>query len=693
MDERSATGSTEVPTGERTPVPAWVTDARANGALDPVEPRRMTLVSFLLGRPLANSEQENTKIGPVAGVPAMGLDGLSSAAYGPEAALAILIGAGAAGLTYIGPITLAILALLAMLYFSYRQTIAAYPVNGGSYTVARENLGTWPGLLAASALMIDYVLNVAVGISAGIAALVSAVPRLHEYTLLLCLAALAIITLVNLRGTVEAGWAFAVPTYLFIASLLVVLGIGVARAIAHGGHPIPAVAPPAMPAATEAVGLWLVLRSFASGCTAMTGVEAVSNGVTAFKPPAVRNAIRTLTAIVVVLAILLCGIAFLARAYHVGAMDQDAPGYQSVLSQLVAAIIGRGAFYYVTVGSVLAVLCLSAHTSFIGFPRLSRLVAQDGFLPRAFVTVGRRLVYSAGILFLAIAAGLLLAIFRGITDKLIPLFAVGAFLAFTLSQAGMVVHWRRELKAQRAPGGGDGANRPADAQRGANRHASHVRMWVNGVGAVATGAALAIILAAKFTEGAWIVILAIPALLVLFHSVHRYYRKLDVQTSAHAPLELRDNPPPIVLVPTSGYSRPTAKALRFAMWLSSDLIAIHCDALDPEGEAAREEEARIRREWAQNVERPALAAGVPAPRLEVVQSPYRRLIRPILERIDQLKQEHPGRKVAVVVPEVIEMRWWQLLLHRRKPARLRRALIKRGDDHVVVITVPWYFRE
>lgn len=641
----------------------------------------MTVASFLLGRPLATNEQEQTKIGVWAGVPAMGLDALTSSAYGPEAALTILLPLGAAGLAYIGPITLAILALLAMLYFSYRQTIAAYPINGGSYTVARENLGTWPGLLAAAALMIDYILNVAVGISAGVAALVSAAPMLHSYTLLLCLVALGIITLMNLRGTGEAGVAFAIPTYVFIASMLLVVIFGVVKAIASGFHPDPVVAPPAIPAAAEAVGAWLLLRSFASGCTAMTGVEAVSNGVSAFKPPTVKHAHLTLTVIVSVLAVLLGGVAYLAHAYHIGAMDQSRHGYQSILSQLTGAVMGRGWFYYVTIGSVLACLCLSANTSFVDFPRLSRLIAQDGFLPRAFATVGRRLVYSAGILFLAAAAGALLIAFGGITDRLIPLFAFGAFLAFTLSQAGMVMHWRKDLKT---PAGNQEQTRRC-------RHASHVRMWVNGIGAAATGAALAIILAAKFVEGAWITMLTIPTLLTLFHLTHRYYSRLDAQTSARGPLDLRNNQPPVVVVPTKGYNRLTSKSLRFAMWLSSDLIAIHLDNL--EGEEAREEEQRVRRQWAEEVERPALEAGVPPPRLEVVQSPYRRLIRPLLAQIDRIKREYPGRKVAVVVPEVVETHWWQFLLHRRKAARLRNALFKRGDHHVVVISVPWYLRD
>jgi amino acid transporter len=632
----------------------------------------MSLTSLLLGRPLASSEQEDVKIGPVAGVPAMGLDGLTSSAYGPEAALTVLLPLGAAGLAYVGPITLVILVLLGMLYLSYRQTIAAYPVNGGSYTVARENLGTWVGLLAAAALMIDYVLNVAVGISAGVAALVSAAPGLHKYTLLLCLAILTVITVANLRGTGEAGLAFAVPTYLFIASMAGILVTGIVKSASSGGHPAPVVAPPPPPAAAEAVGLWILLRSFASGCTAMTGVEAVSNGVSAFRQPTVKNAHRTLTVIVAVLALLLGGIAYLARAYGVCAMEQDKPGYQSVLSQLTGAVAGRGWLYYTAIGSVLVTLCLSANTSFVGFPRLSRLIAQDGFLPRGFAVVGRRLVYSVGIVFLAIAAGLLLVAFRGITDRLIPLFAVGAFLAFTLSQAGMVMHWRKER---------------ANASAGR----SHVRLWVNGVGGAATGVALVIILAAKFTEGAWITILAIPALLVLFKLVNRHYQRVERQVEARRPLDLDHNQPPVVLVPTRGWDKLTGKALRFAMWLSTDVIAIHLSNLS--GEEAEEDAERVRREWAEDVEAPARRHGVPAPRLVVAQSPYRRFVRPLLEEIDKLHEEFPERLVAVVVPEVVETRWWQFLLHRRKPARLRSALLKRGDHRVVVINVPWYVED
>src|SRR4051812_38911200 len=564
----------------------------------------------------------------------MGLDGLGSSAYGPEAALTVLIPSGAAGLAHVGTVLLPILALLAVLYVSYRQTVRAYPSNGGAYTVARENLGTGASLLAAAALMIDYVLNVAVGISAGVAALISAVPVLHPYILPLCLAILALITLVNLRGTLDAGRLFAVPTYLFVASFLLLLGLGVCRAVTSGGHPQPVVPPPALPAATEAASLWLLLRAFASGCTAMTGVEAVSNGVGAFREPVVRNAHRTLTAIVLILGVLLGGIAYLARAYGIGAMDQARDGYQSVLSQLAGAVVGRGVFYDVAIGSLLCVLCLSANTSFVDFPRLCRLVARDGFLPRPFAVVGRRLVYSVGILYLAAAAGLLLAAFGGITDRLIPLFAIGAFLTFTLSQAGMVVHWRRELRKRRAGVGHRGS------------------LAINAAGALTTGAALAVILAAKFAEGAWITVLAIPCVILLLRSIRRYYDGLEAHLRDPGPLDLRRAEPPVVLVATEGWNRLTDKALGFALRLSPDVVAVHLTALEGP-DAGEEEERSLRERWAAEVERPARAAGLRPPRLVRLQAPYRRIHVPFLEFVGELEAEHPGRPIAVLIPELV----------------------------------------
>ncbi|MBC7529802.1 MAG: APC family permease, partial [Chthonomonadaceae bacterium] len=390
----------------------------------------MSFLDRILGKPLATHEEEGQRVGVFAGIPMLGLDALASSAYGPEAALTLLIPLGAMSFNYITPIIGVILVLLIILYFSYRQTIAAYPDGGGSYTVAKENLGTKAGLLAAASLLLDYVLTVAVGISAGVGALVSAVPFFHSYTLSLCLLILVLIAVINLRGVRESGLAFALPTYVFIVSLFAVLIIGLYKTLVSGGHPVPLHALPLVPPATVGVTLWLLMRSFASGCTAMTGVEAVSNGVSAFANPGVKNAQKTLTAIVALLGLLLGGIAYLCRVYRIGAMNSEDAGYDSVISQLVSAIVGRGFFYYVTIGSVLAVLALSANTGFADFPRLCRLISQDNFLPHAFGNRGRRLVYSLGIIVLTVFSGALLIAFGGLTDRLIPLFAVGAFGAF-----------------------------------------------------------------------------------------------------------------------------------------------------------------------------------------------------------------------------------------------------------------------
>ena len=558
--------------------------------------------------------------------------------------------------------------LLGILYFSYRQTISAYPNGGGSYTVARENLGTKAGLLAAAALMLDYVLNVAVGISAGVGALVSAVPALHPYILVLCLGILALITLVNLRGARESGVLFSLPTYLFAVSLLVVLGIGIFKAMSSGGHPAPVAAPPVLPPALEGVSLWLLLRAFASGCTAMTGVEAVSNGVTAFEEPRVQRAQRTLTFIVVLLALLLAGIAFLCRVYQVGAMDQEKPGYQSVISQLVGAVVGRGVVYYVTIGSVLAVLCLSANTSFAGFPRLCRLVAADGYLPRVLGQLGRRLVYSFGILALAGLAGVLLVVFGGITDRLIPLFAVGAFGAFTCSQAGMVMHWRRT--------GGRGARSS---------------LVINAVGAVATAAALVVILLAKFTEGAWVTVLLIPAALFIFYRIKRHYLLASRQIHCARPFNPHTAHAPLVIVPIEGWNRLTEEALRFATQISGDVVAVHVATGDGSNKAEAGNPQSI---WEREVEEPSRRAGIEPPRLEVIESPYRLLFDPLLDFIKQLKdQQPPGRLVAVIVPELHQTRWYVNLLHNDRAKGLRDALKALQDRRIVVISMPWYLDE
>src|SRR5437588_5917442 len=637
----------------------------------------MKLVDLLLGRKLANREGEAEKITTLEGVPAMGLDGLASSAYGPEAALTVLAPLGFVGLAYMGPITLAVLAVLAILYVSYWQTIEAYPTNGGSYTVARENLGANAGLLAATALMIDYVLNVAVGISAGVGALTSAVPALHPYTLPLCLGILVLVTLANLRGTLEAGLLFAVPTYLFVTGFGGgVLLSGVWQALLAGGEPVPVVPPPSVPPATEAVTLWLMLRAFASGCTAMTGVEAVSNGVSAFRDPTVTYAHRTLTAIVVLLGLLLAGIAYLAGAYHTLAMDQSQPGYQSVLSQLSAAVLGRGPLYFVAMSSVLAVLCLSANTSFAGFPRLCRQVARDEYLPRAFAISGRRLVNSVGILWLAGTAAILLVIFDGITDRLIPLFAVGAFLSFTLSQAGMAVHWSRQLSGTSEGGG---------------RLGHRARLGINATGALATGASLAVILGAKFVEGAWITVLTIPFVLALLKLTKRYYVQIDRQLIDEGPIALDDLTPPIVIVPIREWNRLAERAVRYALRLSSEVIAVHLTRLEgPDGE---EDAKRLRRGWEHEVERPARAAGLKPPRLVQTPSPYRSIVAPLLKFVLQTRERSPNRAITVVIPALVEAHWWDHLMHTRRAHRLRQTLLRHGGPQLAVVLVPWTLEE
>jgi amino acid transporter len=623
----------------------------------------MALTDYLFGRTLATDEEGEQRVGVWAGIPMLGLDALGSAAYGPEAALTLLIPLGAAGVGHIGPISTLIIILLAVVYVSYRQTIAAYPHGGGSYTVARENLGTNAGLIAAAALMLDYVLVVAVGISAGIGALVSAFERLQPYTLPLCLLTLAFITLVNLRGVRESGVAFLVPTYLFIVSLLAVIGIGVIKSILSGGHPAPVKPPPSPPPAVELASFWLLMRAFASGCTAMTGVEAVSNGVGAFKEPSVPHARRTLTVIIGVLALMLAGIAYLCHTYQIAATEPGKLGYESVLSQLVAAVIGRGVFYYITIGSVLVVLALSANTGFADFPRLCRVVAQDGFLPNGFAHRGRRLVYSQGIIVLAVlSAGLLIA-FGGITDNLIPLFAVGAFLAFTMSQAGMVAHWRKL--------GGEHSGKA---------------MAINAAGAVCTAVTLVVVLVSKFVEGAWVMILLIPGLLLLFNAVHAHYRMVGREVATDTPLDARGLVPPIVLVPVRGWSSITRKALRFALKISPEIYALH---------VAEDERAMADLEdcWERRVREPAREAGLTPPRLIVTYSPYRRLFAPLKQVIDDLQRAKPGQDIAVIIPELVGTRWYHYILHNQTSAFIKVYLHLSGYRRVVVINVPWYLDE
>jgi amino acid transporter len=621
----------------------------------------MGFIDVLFGRPLASSEDEGQRLTPAQGIPTFGLDALSSAAYGPEAALTILLPLGLLGVRYIVPLTAAIMGLLVIVYFSYRQTIAAYPMGGGSYTVARENLGSGAGLLAGAALMIDYLLNVAVGISAGIGALVSAVPWLQPHTLALCLAVLVILTMVNLRGVKEAGSAFVAPTYLFVGTLGVVIAIGLYKVVVSGGHPLAVVslarAETRQAASLQLVGVWILLKAFASGCTALTGIEAVSNGVQAFRKPVVPAARATLTAIIAMLILLLGGIAVLVKYYGIMATDPGQAGYQSVLSMVTAAVTGKGIFYDLTMFSVLLVLCLSANTSFADFPRLCRVVARDDYLPHSLTIRGRRLVYSQGIWALAIFAGLLLILFSGVTDRLIPLFAVGAFLAFTLSQAGMVGHWRRT--------------------------ASWAKAWrsilVNGLGAVATGITVVVIVVAKFAEGAWVVVLLLPAALVFMGRVRRHYERVAEETALTGGVvaDARELAPPIVIVPVEKWNAATEKALRFAMTLSPDVQAVHvtCEA---------------------DENRPSWLAELPAearmPKLVTLESPYRLVIHPIVDYVLKVEKENAGRTIAVVIASMVERHWYHYFLHNQRGDILTALLLLGGDERINIVNVPWYLK-
>jgi amino acid transporter len=619
----------------------------------------MPLFDLLIGRPIATTEERAEHIGPIAGIPIFGLDALSSAAYGPEAALTLLIAFGIGGIQYIVPISLAIIGLLAIVYVSYLQTIDAYPHGGGSYTVASENLGANAGLLAAAALMIDYILNSAVGISAGVGALVSAFPVLQPHTLALCLAILLILTLINVRGVKDTGSAFLIPTYLFVGTLLLVIVVGAVRVFAAGGHPVPIVTPPRLPVSASMLSLWLLAKVFASGCTAMTGVEAVSNGVNAFREPTQKNAKRTLTIIIVLLMVFLTGIALLCRAYSIGATDPGAAGYQSILSQLTAAVMGRGWFYYVTIGSILAVLALSANTSYADFPRLTRAIAMHDYLPHVFMIRGRRLLYSHGVVALVGFTALLLIVFDGVTDRLIPLFAIGAFLAFTLSQAGMVMHWKRH--------GGKG---------------SLQRMIINGVGAFATGVTLLVVLVAKFTEGAWITAILIPALIVLMSAVKRHYDRVSRQIVVDCPMRIDNLAQPLVIVPLDRWTRITEKGLRFALKISDQVQAVHVDA-----EECCDE---VRQMWQRNVAGPMGESGKTVPELILLSSPYRFVIAPLVEYILKIERDHPDRQIAVLVPELVVKHWWQTPLHNQRAQLLKLLLLVRGNQRIMVINIPWY---
>lgn len=631
----------------------------------------MSLLDKILGRPLPTAAGKKEALSILTGVPALGLDTFASTAYGPEAALMILLPLGVAGLHYFFYIILFIVATLITLYLSYQQTAAAYPTGGGAYVVAGDNLGMNAGVWAAIALLLDYLLNVAVGISAGVGVIVSAILSLQHYTLILCLIVLLMLTILNLRGVRDSGTAFIIPTAAFVLCIGATIILGLIYSWHSGGHPQPVVAPPAPPVVSQTMSLWILLGAFANGLTAMTGIEAVSNAVSLFRKPTVKNAQWTLTITVGVLAIFLLSFGYLIPTYHIVAMNEIHPGYQTILSQLVAAVSGKGVFYYISIATIFVILTYSAQTSFIAFPRVCRLLAEDSYLPHFFAERGRRLVFSHGIILLALFSAIVLILFGGITLSLIPLFAVGAFTAFLLSQTGMVVHWLRKRKEPWAK----------------------VKLFFNGFGAIITAIALAIIIIAKFAEGAWIIVIIAPLLAFLFKKIKHHYQKISRVINKPLELKTAELKPPVVIIPIHGWNSVAEKAVRFGLLISDDVTSIYINpGKDPRQKIHMSAE-ELKKIWVENVEMPARSKHFAIPKLEVIESPYRRIYKPILDFVDKIKKEKKDRLIAVIIPELVEAHWYEYLLHNVHAAGLRASLFLERDQRTIVITTPWHFRE
>ena len=604
----------------------------------------MILKRWLVGDPLKTAQASQERLSKRLALAVFSSDALSSVAYATEEILLVLVPAGIALAHFSIPISFMIVLLLAILTLSYSQIIFEYPGGGGAYTVSKSNLGEWPGLTAAAALMIDYVLTVAVSVAAGIAAITSAIPALFPHRTALGVFAILLVLLVNLRGVRESGKVFAVPTYMFIGTLLLMLGIGAVQLVS--GHLAP-VAPRnlAGQAAVESFSLFLLLRAFSSGCTALTGVEVISNGVSAFRPPEPKNAALTMIMMAVVLGTLFMGISTLA--YHLEVVPKED---ETVISQVARAVFGDGTFYYLVQATTMSILILAANSAFAGFPRLASLLARDSFMPRQMAMMGDRLVFSNGIIILGAFSCFLIVLFESDTHALIPLYAVGVFLSFTLSQAGMVrrwllkrgPHWRKKL-------------------------------IVNGVGAVTTAIATVIIASTKFLHGAWIVIVLIPLLIMMFRGIRSHYKAVSEQIA----LDRRGTRPPmprrnIVIIPISGVNRAVIRAVDYARSRPGEVRAILVD-LDSE------ETAKIEMQWAQ------WGCGV---NLIALPSPYRSVLGSLLDYIEEILEKEPDTWVTVVIPEILPARWWQNILHNQRALLLKAALLFK--DRVVLTDVPFH---
>jgi len=617
--------------------------------------------SWLIGRPLSTADAPNQAIGKLIGLAVFSSDALSSVAYGPQELMVVLAAAGVAGLQLSFPIVIAIVLLLAILTFSYEQTIHAYPGGGGAYIVSRDNLGELPALMAGTALLTDYILTVAVSISSGVAQIVSAFPTLYPYRVEISVGFILFIMLVNLRGVKESGTAFAIPTYFFLLVIFITVIIGFIRYLTGSLGLV--VDPSALEVGiVQPITLFLILRSFANGTSSLTGVEAISNGIPAFKEPRSKNAGITLVWMAGILGVLLLGITFLAN--HIGALPAES---ETVISQLARTIYGgRGLLYIAIISATTIILVMAANTAFADFPRLGALTAVDGFLPRQLAYRGSRLVYSRGIAALAIIASLLVIGFKASVTSLIPLYAIGVFLSFTLSQAGMARRWWKA-----------GHLKPGTEVREPGSILIHDEGWqhkmvINGIGSICTCVVAVVFAATKFKDGAWIVIVLIPALIMVFFAIHRHYKRLAGQLSL-------DNYTPLgrpervrVIMPISGVHRGTLQALRYARQLSDDITAVHIsiDAKDA---------ARVQDKWEH------WGDGI---RLVILDSPYRLFLEPLLEYIDKVDAaRQPDEVITIIVPQFIPKHWWANFLHTRTAEALRRVLLNRKN--IVVTEVPY----
>ena len=601
------------------------------------------LKRWVVGRPIPSHLAHHERLSRVTGLAVLSSDPLSSVAYATEEILRVLLLAGVGLLSLATPIGFIIATILAVVVFSYRQTIFAYPGGGGAYLVSKDNLGTLPSLIAAAALLIDYVLTVAVSIAAGVAAVTSAVPQWHVNRVEMTLGFVVLLAIGNLRGIRESGQIFAAPTYFFIVCTLGLIAVGAWHAVTGSVAPVVPI-DPTPGAGSHPLTLFLLLTAFSNGCTAMTGVEAVSNGVPAFRPPEAKNAASTLVTMAILSITMFVGITLLAHAYQIIPSEAE-----TVVSQLARGVFGgRGMPYYAVQAATMLILVLAANTAYADFPRLASIIARDRFVPRQFMNQGDRLAFSNGIVALSVFAGVLLAVFGGDTHALIPLYMIGVFVSFTLSQAGMVVHWWRL--------GGPGWRTSA---------------VINGFGAIVTGIVLIIVAITKSAEGAWIIIVLIPLLVLLFQATRRHYDHVAAQLTVrgYEPAPRRHN---TVLVPISGLQRAVLEALGYARSLSNDVRAVYVD-VDPNATRQLQEEWP---RWGQGIE------------LVVLESPYRSLMEPLLEYIDQVEAADPETYVTLVLPEFIPARWWHHLLHNQTALLIKGALLFR--PRVVVTSVPFH---